>query len=63
VRLKRWEAADRNGLRGAISIGHLGTSRKADKIIYSLPEYISFFQRKGYHFVTLSELLNDRADY
>jgi peptidoglycan/xylan/chitin deacetylase (PgdA/CDA1 family) len=63
VRLKLWEAADRNGLRGAISIGHLGTSRKADKIIYSLPEYISFFQRKGYHFVTLTELLNDRADY
>jgi peptidoglycan/xylan/chitin deacetylase (PgdA/CDA1 family) len=63
VRLKLWEAADPNGLRGAISIGHLGTSRKTDKIIYSLPEYISFFQRKGYHFVTLTELLNDKADY
>jgi hypothetical protein len=44
-------------------VGHLGTARKTDKIIYALPEYISFFQRKGYHFVTLSECINERADY
>ncbi len=63
ARLKEWERADTHGLNGAISIGHLGTSRKTDKIINILPEYISYFQSKGYHFVLVSELINDKKDY
>lgn len=63
ARLKEWERADINGLNGAILIGHLGTSRKTDKIINILPEYISYFQSKGYHFVLISELINDKKDY
>ena len=62
ARLKRWELADKNGLRGAIAIGHLGTSRRVDKIVYALPEHISYFQSRGYHFVTVTDVLNDRAD-
>jgi peptidoglycan/xylan/chitin deacetylase (PgdA/CDA1 family) len=63
ARLKDWEKADSHGMNGAISISHLGTSRKNDKIIYILPEYISYFQKKGYHFVLISELINDKTDY
>ena len=63
ARLKEWERADIHGLNGAISIGHLGTSRRTDKIINILPEYISYFQNKGYHFVLVSELINDKKDY
>ncbi|KKL56042.1 hypothetical protein LCGC14_2249360 [marine sediment metagenome] len=63
ARLKEWERADSHGLNGAISISHLGTSRKNDKIIYILPEYLSYFQNKGYHFVPVSELINDKMDY
>lgn len=63
TRLKEWERADINGLNGAILIGHLGTSRKTDKIINILPEYISYFQNKGYHFVLISELINNKKDY
>ena len=63
LRLKRWEEADPHGLNGAIAISHLGTSRKTDKIVYILPEYISYFQGKGYHFVRVSEIINDTKDY
>ena len=63
ARLKEWERSDIHGLNGAISIAHLGTSRKNDKIIYILPEYISYFQNKGYHFVLVSEVINDKMDY
>jgi len=62
LRLKEWEKADAHGLNGAISICHLGTSRKMDKIINILPEYIDYFQNKGYRFVRISELMNNRLD-
>jgi peptidoglycan/xylan/chitin deacetylase (PgdA/CDA1 family) len=61
-RMKEWEQSDEHGLNGAIAIAHLGTSRKMDKMIKILPEYISYFQQKGYRFVTVSEMLNDRMD-
>jgi len=61
-RLKEWEKRDEHGLNGAISIAHLGTSRKMDKMIKILPEYISYFQQRGYRFVTVSEVLNDHED-
>jgi len=57
-RLKEWERVDPHGLNGTISICHLGTSRKTDKIINILPEYIAYFQEKGYRFVRVSELMN-----
>jgi peptidoglycan/xylan/chitin deacetylase (PgdA/CDA1 family) len=63
ARLKLWEKSDRNGLSGAISIAHLGTARKNDKIVHILPEYVSYFQNKGYHFVLVSEIINDNEDY
>jgi peptidoglycan/xylan/chitin deacetylase (PgdA/CDA1 family) len=56
-RMKQWEAADPAGLNGAISIAHLGTSRKNDRMVFILPEYISYFENRGYRFVTVSELL------
>jgi len=62
-RLKEWEKRDEHGLKGAIAIAHLGTSRKMDKMIKILPDYISYFQQKGYRFVTVSEVLNDLEDF
>ncbi|MBN2322958.1 MAG: polysaccharide deacetylase family protein [Spirochaetes bacterium] len=56
-RLKQWEEADPSGLNGAISIAHLGTSRKNDRMVLILPEYISHFTNRGYRFVTVTELL------
>jgi len=56
-RMKQWETADPAGLNGAISIAHLGTSRKNDRMVLILPEYISYFLNRGYRFVTVSELL------
>ncbi|MFW6138756.1 MAG: polysaccharide deacetylase family protein [Spirochaetota bacterium] len=58
-RLKQWEKTDPHGLNGAIAICHLGTSRKTDKIIKILPHYISYFQNKGYRFVTVSRLMEN----
>jgi len=63
LRMKEWEKIDKNGLNGAISIAHLGTSRKIDKMINILPDYISYFKGKGYHFVTVSQLINNKKDY
>ena len=63
ARLKRWEQVDRHGFSGAIAISHLGTGRKTDKMIYILPEFISYFQEKGYHFVLVSEVINHTQDY
>lgn len=60
-RMKQWEAADPAGLNGAISIAHLGTSRKNDRMVLILPEYISYFQNRGYRFVTVSELLSEHG--
>jgi peptidoglycan/xylan/chitin deacetylase (PgdA/CDA1 family) len=62
-RMKEWEKADLHGLNGAISIAHLGTTRKVDRMIKILPEYISYFRSNGYHFVTVSEIINNRKDY
>jgi peptidoglycan/xylan/chitin deacetylase (PgdA/CDA1 family) len=63
LRMKEWEKVDEHGLRGAIAIAHLGTARKIDKMVKILPEYISYFQNRGYHFVTVSQLMNDQPDY
>ena len=62
-RMKDWEKADPHGLNGAIAIAHLGTSRKLDKMVRILPEYVSYFQSSGYRFVTVSEVINDREDF
>ena len=58
-RLILWEKNDPHGLNGAISIAHLGTARKFDKIISILPDYIAFVKKKGYNFVTVSKLIAD----
>ncbi len=58
-RLELWEKTDSHGLNGAISIAHLGTARKFDKIISILPDYIAFVKKRGYRFVTVSKLIDD----
>jgi len=60
--LESWEASDPKGMNGAIILMHLGGPRKFDKLIYILPEFIGRMQKKGYKFVTLSEVLNEEAD-
>jgi len=63
LRMKKWERADKNGLNGAISIAHLGSTRKNDKMVGILPSYISYFKNRGYHFVTMSQIINNKEDY
>ncbi|MDZ4727108.1 MAG: polysaccharide deacetylase family protein [Leptospira sp.] len=60
--LDAWESVDKNGMNGAIILMHLGGPRKFDKLIYILPEFVRRMQKKGYKFVTLSEVLNNEAD-
>lgn len=60
--LYRWEERDPNGMNGAILLMHLGSPRKFEKLIDILPEFIETMKRKGYRFVTISEVLNDRLD-
>jgi peptidoglycan/xylan/chitin deacetylase (PgdA/CDA1 family) len=62
ARMKQWEHSDPNGLNGAISISHLGTSRKSDRMVQILPEYISYFRNRGYRFVLVSEVINSKRD-
>lgn len=60
--LYKWENRDKNGMNGAIILMHLGSPRKFDKLIDILPEFIETMQKKGYQFVTVSEVLNDKLD-
>ena len=60
--LYKWENRDKNGMNGAIILMHLGSPRKFDKLIDILPEFIETMQTKGYQFVTVSEVLNDKLD-
>ncbi|MCZ8155082.1 MAG: polysaccharide deacetylase family protein [Leptospira sp.] len=60
--LDAWETSDPNGMNGAIILMHLGGPRKFDKLMNILPEFVTKMQKKGYHFVTLTEVLNDTAD-
>lgn len=63
ARLREWERVDKHGLNGSIAISHLGTSRKSDKMIYILPDFISYCKSRGYHFVVVSKVINDIQDY
>ncbi|WCL48142.1 polysaccharide deacetylase family protein [Leptospira sp. GIMC2001] len=60
--LYKWENRDSNGMNGAILLMHLGSPRKFDKLIDILPEFIETMKKKGYSFVTVSEVLNDKQD-
>jgi peptidoglycan/xylan/chitin deacetylase (PgdA/CDA1 family) len=60
--LYKWEDRDKNGMNGAIILMHLGSPRKFDKLIDILPEFIVTMKKKGYQFVTVSEVLNDQLD-
>lgn len=60
--LYEWEEKDPNGMNGAILLMHLGSPRKFDKLIEILPEFVTKMQKKGYQFVTVSEVLNDEFD-
>ncbi|EQA37566.1 polysaccharide deacetylase [Leptospira inadai serovar Lyme str. 10] len=60
--LYRWEQSDKNGMNGAIILMHLGSPRQTEKLIYILPDFIQAMLDKGYKFVTVPEILNDRQD-
>lgn len=60
--LYRWEKADKNGMNGAIILMHLGSPRQSEKLIYILPDFIQEMLSKGYSFVTVPEIINDRQD-
>ncbi|XDD48656.1 polysaccharide deacetylase family protein [Leptospira sp. WS92.C1] len=60
--LYRWEEADKNGMNGAIILMHLGSPRQTEKLIYILPDFIQEMLSKGYSFVTVPEIINDRQD-
>ncbi|MFC1513719.1 polysaccharide deacetylase family protein, partial [candidate division KSB1 bacterium] len=56
-RLIQFADIDPYGANGAIILMHLGTNRDKDFLFEILPEIIDEFQRRGYTFVTMSELL------
>ncbi|TGM11220.1 polysaccharide deacetylase family protein [Leptospira selangorensis] len=60
--LYRWEAADKNGMNGAIILMHLGSPRQSEKLIYILPDFIQAMLNKGYKFTTVPEVLNEKQD-
>ncbi|MCZ8342020.1 MAG: polysaccharide deacetylase family protein [Leptospira sp.] len=60
--LDAWERIDPNGMNGSIILMHLGGPRKFDKLIHILPEFITRMKAKGYKFVTVSQILNGKAD-
>ncbi|AXR65346.1 polysaccharide deacetylase family protein [Leptospira mayottensis] len=60
--LYRWEEADKDGMNGAIILMHLGSPRQSEKLIYILPDFIQEMLSKGYSFVTVPEIINDRQD-
>ncbi|MDV6235094.1 polysaccharide deacetylase family protein [Leptospira ellisii] len=60
--LYRWEEADKNGMNGAIILMHLGSPRQSEKLIYILPDFIQEMLSKGYSFVTIPEIINDKQD-
>ncbi|TGK08743.1 polysaccharide deacetylase family protein [Leptospira fletcheri] len=60
--LYRWEKSDKNGMNGAIILMHLGSPRQTEKLIYILPDFIQAMMDKGYKFVTVPEVLNDKQD-
>ncbi|EMY02302.1 hypothetical protein LEP1GSC029_4738 [Leptospira interrogans str. 2002000626] len=41
---------------------HLGSPRQSEKLIYILPDFIQEMLSKGYSFVTVPEIINDRQD-
>lgn len=57
-----FERKDKFKMNGAIVLMHLGTKRKFDKLFYVLPEFIVEMKKKGYSFVTVTEILNDKQD-
>jgi len=54
------EGSHPHGLRGAILLMHAGTARKKEILVHGLEKMISTFQEKGYRFVTLSELMDEK---
>lgn len=60
--LDAWESAEPSGMNGAIILMHLGGPRKFDKLIHILPSFITNMKSKGYRFVTLTEVLNEKRD-
>jgi peptidoglycan/xylan/chitin deacetylase (PgdA/CDA1 family) len=57
-----FERTDKNALKGSIILMHLGTNRKIDRLINILPAFIEAMQKKGYKFVSVSEVLNNNQD-
>ncbi len=57
-----YEKNTRYGMNGSIILMHLGTNRKVDKLIYILPDFVKEMEQKGYRFVTVSEIINEKQD-
>ncbi len=57
-----YEKETRRGMNGSIILMHLGTNRKIDKLIYILPKFVEKMKQKGYSFVTVSEIINNKQD-
>lgn len=60
--LLEWETKDDAGMNGAIILMHLGSPRHSDKLIEILPDFITEMEKKGYHFVTVPQVMNSKLD-
>ena len=52
-----FEKSDRNGLNGAVVLMHLGSERTKDYPYESLPKLLDEVSKRGYHAVTVGDLL------
>lgn len=58
-----YEAKDRNGLNGFMLLLHIGTDpRREDKFYHRLDEMMTLLEQKGYRFVRLDDLLEQRKN-
>ncbi|MEK6795456.1 MAG: polysaccharide deacetylase family protein [Spirochaetota bacterium] len=58
-RLIAMENYDPMRMNGVITLCHLGSAREYDKMIDIVPRFIEHYRKRGYKFVTVTEILGD----
>lgn len=58
-RLIAMENYDPMKMNGVITLCHLGSARERDKMIDIVPKFIEHYRKRGYKFVTVTEIIGD----
>ncbi|MBI4976222.1 MAG: polysaccharide deacetylase family protein [Spirochaetes bacterium] len=57
------EKTDPLGMNGVITLCHLGSAREKDKMIDMLPKFIEHYLKRGYKFVTVSDIIGEEPKH